>query len=124
MKLNIPCRHLCSRSLLLAQGYPPPVSDIFPPAQEPWTLSNTLRRALEYFRVILAKCPRRVVELAPPESPLVLLVSDARADGRALPTGGYILVDTDTGRKSAFYCVFSEDILAFWGYDLDLIRAE
>ena len=83
---------------------------------EPFTLSNSLRRSFDYFKVILSVMPRRVICLRPPELPPILVASDARADQAGEPTGGYILIDQASGRRTARFCVFNGDLLELWGF--------
>ena len=82
----------------------------------PWSLSNALRRSFDFFGAILQGQPRRLVPLCAPHGPLVVIASDARADGGGPPTGGYLLVDTATGRRAGHWCSFEPALLDLWGY--------
>jgi hypothetical protein len=84
--------------------------------REPWSLSNSLRRSLDYLRVVLSQQPRRLVELRPHTGPCILIASDARAGEGWYPSGGYLLSDPLTRRKTGGYCMFSRSLLEFWGY--------
>ena len=91
--------------------------------QPPWSLSNALRRSFEFLHVLLAGQPRRLVPLRTPHSPLVVIASDARADKGWQPTGGYLLVDTATGRRESHWCTFEWALLASWGYTQEALAA-
>ena len=89
--------------------------------KEPWSLSNCLRRALDFFDLILDERPRRFVDIQPRSDPLILIASDARASRDALPTGGYVMLDCADGFKQAEWCVFDQDLLNLWGYTPDAL---
>ena len=60
--------------------------------------------------------PRRSVDVCPPACPLIVIASDARADGAAAPTGGYLLVDCLTGERVGGWCTFDDALLTEWGF--------
>ena len=60
--------------------------------------------------------PELAVPLSAPHGPLVVIASDARADHGGPPTGGYLLVDTATGRREGHWCTFGPALLDLWGY--------
>ena len=88
----------------------------------PWGLSHALVRAFEFIELILELRPRRIVNILPPRAPLVVVASDARADGAQLPTGGYLLIDCADGFRCAQYCTFSQRLLSSWGFNRDLVE--
>ena len=90
--------------------------------QPPWTLSNCLVRALDFFYIILQDMPCRVAEIAPRSEPLILIASDARVDNDAWPTGGYVLLDCSDGYRQAGFCVFDGALLGMWGYCEERLR--
>ena len=83
---------------------------------EPWTLSNSLARSIEYFRVILSQAPRRLLQCSSAKEPLVVIASDAQADPGSQPGCGYMLFDARDGRRAAACCPLAEELLDAWGY--------
>ena len=82
----------------------------------PWALSHALRRCFDYFEFVIDLAPKRSVDVCPPSCPLIVIASDARADGATAPTGGYLLVDCLTGERVGGWCAFDDAILEEWGF--------
>ena len=85
----------------------------------PWALSHNIRRSLDYLEFILELKPRRLIHVSPDTNPLIVVASDARADGSGLPSGGYLLIDCGTGERVGGWCHFDDALLAMWGFPVE-----
>lgn len=87
---------------------------------EPWALSHSMRRSIDYFRLIMSVKPKRVMDCAAAKKPLVIIASDAQADPGTAPGCGYMLFDAATGRKTAGCNSMAESLLEVWGYSKEV----
>ena len=69
---------------------------------EPWHNSGLLLAAFDLYDKLLDFNAVRVVELAPPELPALVLATDAQADSTC-PSGGFLLFDPLDGFKTVFF---------------------
>ena len=61
----------------------------------PFTLSDSLRRACEFYLAILEDPPKRVMSIRQRERPPVIIASDAQVEPGELPGAGYIVWDLE-----------------------------
>ena len=61
----------------------------------PFTLSDSLRRACEFYLAILEDPPKRVMSIRQRERPPVIIASDAQVEPGELPGAGYIMWDLE-----------------------------
>ena len=72
--------------------------------QPPWTLSDTLGRAIEFYHAIFEDPPRRKLAVVPPKRKPLLVASDAQVERGQPPGAGYIIFDPEDGAlRGALY---------------------
>ena len=62
----------------------------------PWTPSNSMLRAREYYLKLLEERPVRQVRLSEAARPPIVIASDAQVEPGRFPGGGYLLADPDS----------------------------
>ena len=87
---------------------------------EPWALSYSMERSIAYFDVIFEQRPRRHLDCAASDEPLIVIASDAQAEPGTQPGAGYLLLDARTGERRGRCCPVPEDLLEAWGYGEDV----
>ena len=81
----------------------------------PWTLSHTLLRALDYLGIIFRSLPEREILVKPPRRAVIVVASDAQADGRR-PSAGLLALGGPAHLRVGLFGPIQEDILEAWGY--------
>jgi hypothetical protein len=81
----------------------------------PWSLSHSLRRALEYLLDTLQVVRPRDVSLYGDQVPPLIIASDGRQDEHAPPSIAVLLFDPSSGRKLAVAAVLQPELLQLWG---------
>jgi hypothetical protein len=89
----------------------------------PWRLSHSLRRALQFFKLLIAEKPRRSLKLHPSHLPPLLVASDAQADPGQLPTGGWLLADPASNLRVGGWCTLQQHQLDAWGFTAEKVSA-
>jgi hypothetical protein len=82
----------------------------------PWTNSLALKKSFRYTRVLFDERPCREIRLRPVHRGAIVAISDGQAEPGMQPSGGYLLVDTETDYRWGGYTTFEEDILELWGF--------
>ena len=81
----------------------------------PWSLSYTLKRALEYILLLIDYNLDRRIDLFPCRRPAIVIASDAQADPGRPPSAGAIAV-LPCGSAFAAFCELPSDLLETWGF--------
>ena len=81
----------------------------------PWSLSNSLRRALEYLLDTLHIVQPRMVLLWSDGLPPLVIASDGRQNEQFPPSIAALLYDPSTGQKAAVAATISSQLLKEWG---------
>ena len=81
----------------------------------PWSLSHSLRRALEYLLDTLQVVRPRDVSLYGDQVPPLIIASDGRQDEHAPPSIAVLLFDPSSGRKLAVAAVLQPELMQLWG---------
>jgi hypothetical protein len=87
----------------------------------PWTLSHTMRRAIEFYQAIFACCPKRTVLLQDRHSPPVIIASDAQVEPGTYPGGGYLVYDAASGKRYGAWCQFRDEELSILATSMQII---
>ena len=88
----------------------------------PWGLSDTMRRAMEFIRMLLKVKPRREVPVVPDERASVVVASDAQVEPGSYPGSGVLIEDAEYGTKCAGYLEFGDETLAQWGLTFQALQ--
>jgi hypothetical protein len=83
--------------------------------QPPWTLSDALRRACEFYEAIMLDIPRRVMKIRQHTRKPLVVASDAQVEKGEPPGAGYIIWDPEDGSMRGAYYKHGEKELSVLG---------
>ena len=87
----------------------------------PWTLSGTMRRAIDFYLAIFSDCPSRSIQLRMARRPPLIVASDAQVEPDVYPGGGCLIYDPESHNRFGAWCEFRERELAMLEISMEAI---